>query len=222
MLDINVLESNRSMAIYAIVAAIVIALLVVFGVQWQAKQLVYSGSIGNITVSNAIALSATASNSPYVSISPKNNRIAFLSRNASVVVLNIDVSEAAALAYFNTTKYQGAGDVLVIDGLVYPTLVVPDNATLNVTFVNLDIDEDCGLFVSYTNPALALGASSAGLYAASTFKTPLIDALDSPNGVAEAAFSPNTQMGHFNTLWYLSSCSKNMTYGTLYNGAFYG
>ncbi|MGI0133866.1 MAG: hypothetical protein ACREBW_02765 [Candidatus Micrarchaeaceae archaeon] len=210
------------MAICAAIAAIAIWLLLAFGVPWYGGQtLVYSGSVSNITVSQAIAISAMTSNSPYVNVSPKSNRISFTSRNASVVVLNIDVSEAAGLAYLNTSRYQGAGDVLVVDGLVYPTILMPDNSTLNVTFVNLDIDENCGLFVSYTNPALEPGYTPTGLYAQSTFKTPLLNGFDAPSGIAQAAFSPNTQMGHFTTLWYLGSCSNNMTYGTLYNAAFH-
>lgn len=219
MPDIVSLTSNRSLAIYAIIAAIVIAALAVTGIQWSGRQLTYTGYVGNMTVARALALSAISANSPYVSVIPQSNRIVFSSTNANVVVLNIDVSEAVAIANLNKTRYRNQGDVLVIDGLVYPTIILPDNSTLNVTFVNLDDDENCGIFISYRDPALEFGSTPAGLYTSSTFKTPLLGQFNAPQGIAQAAFSPTTNLTDFDTLWYLNSCSDNVTYGTIYNAA---
>lgn len=222
MAGINTLMTNRGLAAAALAAAIIIAALLVFGIQWNHPNLKYNGYIGNITVAKAIPLSAMLANSPNVVVDTLANRITFKSSNASVVVLNIDVSEAVAIANLNKTKYLSQHDVLVIGGLVYPTIILPDNSTLNITFVNLDQDENCGIFVNYANPALQAAATPTSLYASSTFKTPLIEGFNAPQGVAQAAFAPGTRFGNFTTLWYLNSCAANVTYGTLHNGAFYG
>lgn len=221
MFDVNRLLSNRDYVIYSVIIAIAIALILYFGIPWSGTPapLHYSGTSANITVAKALALSSSAANSSSISIIPGSNKIIFSSKNVSVVILNINAPEAVAITNSNATRYHG--DVLAIYGLIYPTIIMPDNATLNVTFINLAVDGNCGVFVNYLNPAFNFEATPSSLYNSSTFKTPLLQKFNAPLGIAQAAYAPDTPLGHFNTFWYMSSCSSNVTYGNAYNGALY-
>jgi rusticyanin len=97
------------------------------------------------------AIQAMQSTPSYASVSRSNNTVSFNSQNVSVFALAIMPGKAVNLTRMQPPSYS-KGDVFVIYGLVNPTLVMPDGATVHFTVVNLDEDVYHNLVVSSIAP----------------------------------------------------------------------
>ncbi len=80
-----------------------------------------------------------AENSSYVKILPSNDSIIFYTEDINLVVLSMGHTRAYNLTHYIPPSNMHAEDnVFVIDGLINPTLVIPQGAIVHITLINLD------------------------------------------------------------------------------------
>jgi len=87
----------------------------------------------------------------YAKVSSRNNTITFDAKDVKIVALAMMSDKAINLTRTQPPNYS-KGDVFVISGLINPTLVVPKDASVQFTVVNLDDGMYHNLLISSVSP----------------------------------------------------------------------
>jgi len=90
----------------------------------------------------------------YAVVSSANDSISFQSKNVSLVVLAMGVQRAINLTHEQPPSFDSnsSGNAFVIDGLINPTLIMPEGAIVHVDFINLDSSEYHNIIMTSTGP----------------------------------------------------------------------
>ena len=94
----------------------------------------------------------------YDHVFSKNNSIVFTSHQIYLVVLTMGQKRAE-----NLTGMNASGNVFVIYGLVNPTLIMPSNAQIHVTVINLDAGDYHNFVVTSQPPPYRYNVMMGGM-----------------------------------------------------------
>ena len=164
------------------------------------------GGTGSSATSARINISiaeAHANDIPsYAHVYPNNNTIAFSSSNITLVVLAMGVQRAVNLTREQPPSYDSnsSGNAFVIDGLIDPTLAIPQDAIVRVEFINLDSSEYHNVIMTATGPPYQYMPMSAMNGIVSMM--PIIPHADYSNGSA-SDYNYTAVFGNAGTYWYL-------------------
>jgi rusticyanin len=87
----------------------------------------------------------------YANVIQANRTVVFTSSEINITVMSMGVDRARNMTGMPLPSYS-TDNVFVIDGLINPTLVVPNGATLHLTVVNLDEDAYHDFVISTVGP----------------------------------------------------------------------
>jgi len=104
------------------------------------------------------AISLMRSPPSYAHVFSKNDSIVFTSHQIDLVVLTMGHKRAE-----NLTGMNASGNVFVIYGLVNPTLIMPSNAQIHVTVINLDAGDYHNFVVSSQPPPYQYNVMMGGM-----------------------------------------------------------
>lgn len=132
----------------------------------------------------------------YAKVSPSTNTITFDSQDISILVLPMMPDKAANLTGMQPPSYS-TGDVFVIDGLINPSLLIPDGSIVHFTVVNLDDDMYHNLVVTPEPPPYPYSSMNSMMSS-----VPFLPPADYAQGWAYG-YSYNLSFGQSGTLWYI-------------------
>ncbi|EEZ92491.1 MAG: blue (type 1) copper domain protein [Candidatus Parvarchaeum acidiphilum ARMAN-4] len=170
-----------------------------FGTTGIASMMVEIMGQAGTPVAVLTAIQGMKTTPPYAVVFPKNDSIAFESKNVSIVVLAMGVDRAVDLTNSTPSAYI-TSDTFVIDGLIAPTLVLQKGSTVHITFVNLDSSEYHNVIITSTGPPYQYMPMSAmgGLVS----MMPFVQHADYQQGQAYE-YSYNASLNSDGTFWYL-------------------
>ncbi len=146
------------------------------------------------------AIQMMRSTPAYADVIPSNNTIIFHgSQSLGLVALAIMPDKAINLTGKRPPSYS-TGDVFIIYGLINPTLVMPADASVQFTVVNLDDDMYHNLVVSSISPPYPYMAMQGMM--SSYDWMPFLPAADYSQGTAHE-YSYSLTLSSPATLWYL-------------------
>lgn len=166
----------------------------------------------------------------YVVTIKSNNTVQFRSSNITILAFGMMPEDAANLTGMVPPVY-ATDDVFVIYGLIDPTLVIPEGASVHVIFVNLDNDMYHNLVFTTTSPPYSymseqsmmgggmMGEGPNGNYY--LYMMPFINPANYSQGMA-SAYSYSLNLVNETTLWYLCTYpghAESGMYGKVLTGS---
>lgn len=203
-----------AIAIVIIVALLGVSLFVSKPQNSQQPQ--QQGTISTMTINALLAASINTTQTQLVHLIPESRSVIYntkdIDNDIDVIAFNINATTATRLFNINTNNI---GDMIVISGMVYPKITIPNNVTMDLTFVNLDTSKKCGVFITTIDPAFQQQSNPAVLYSLeAAFRGPLMGSY-APVTSEAYAYEANVSLGVFGSDYYMTSCGQNATYGTI-------
>ena len=213
----EIMDMLKLAAIASVVAVALIGVsLFALKPQSPAQQYHQSGTVGTMALNALLSVSVNTTQSQLVHVIPESRSVIYnvkdLDGDIDIVAFNANATAAKNLFGISTNR---TGDIIVISRMAYPRIEMPNNATVDLIFVNLDSSKRCGFFITTINPSLQQQSNPSILYSLeAAFRGPLLGSF-APVTMEAYTYEANVSLGFFGSDYYMTSCGQNDTYGTL-------
>jgi len=202
------MEFTKTIAIAVVVIAILAIVVFVAVPSFFVSSILRSqGANSTISFNQSIAELKNTTQTVLVHVLAQKNTVLFNIPQVNLVVLAADGQLASQITGANVDPSLGP-DYLMVSGLPYPNLVISDNATLDLKFINLLGGEACSLYITTINPSTEANTGiQLSQQLGAVLVTPTIPAANLTSRMAHEYSSKVPVVS--GDLWYTSSCTPS-------------